>query len=153
MKNVLFVCSGNTCRSPIAQGLLREKVVNDAELKGQVFVGSCGLGAFFGDPAQPNAIEAAAKLGADITAHRSTRFGDVMFDSYDLILTMTKAQKDLMVTHAKEYADKIFSLSEYISDGADFTNVADPFGGDIDAYDKCAAQLNDLVEKLVFKLK
>jgi len=75
MKQALFVCTGNTCRSPMAEGICRAL----AEEKGwSIQAVSCGLAAFPGDPAAPYAVEAARKYGADLTMHRSRPLSPTM---------------------------------------------------------------------------
>ena len=87
MKTVVFVCTGNTCRSPMAAGLfhvlLRQNGVTD------VAVTSCGTGAFPGMPPTDQAVTAAAEYGADISDHRSRPLSSYLLAEGDLFVCMT----------------------------------------------------------------
>ena len=110
MQRILFVCTGNTCRSPMAAGLfakiLQEKGVTGVEIT------SAGLVAVDGAPASAEAIEAMRRAGVDLTGHRARRLTREMALAADLVLTMTRRQKEAVLALAPEAGEKIFTLTE-----------------------------------------
>jgi protein-tyrosine-phosphatase len=93
-KKVLFVCTGNTCRSPMAEGLLKRMA---QENRIPLEVQSAGLAAFAGVPATPEAIEACREKGVDISSHLSQPLNKTLVTESDLILTMTGKHKEMIV--------------------------------------------------------
>ena len=143
--NILFVCTGNTCRSPMVESFVR-KIIIQNKLEGFA-VRSAGLYAYEGEPASENAVEAAKKYGCDISSHRSLPIDIDLVNQSDLILTMTPAHKQVLSSVAD---GKVFTFGEYVGSDDD---IADPFGGDLDEYIRCADTLYKFSELLVDKLK
>ena len=135
---VLFVCTGNTCRSPMAEGIFNS-LSEGAESRGLFATGA---------RVSENAIKAMEKLGIDISAHISTRLTFADLEESELVLTMTKAHKDAIVSIVPSMDEKVFTLGEYV--GGD--DVSDPFGSDEAVYETCAKQLYEYIEKVVEKL-
>ncbi len=136
--NVIFVCTGNTCRSPMAEALLRKKT--DAHA-----VSSAGLSVLFAAPAAENALAVMKEYGHDISAHRSRQLTAEMVNDADLLLTMTDTHRDILCSLFPEAKEKTFSLAEYAAHPGQ--NIADPFGGDIEIYRTCAAEIAALIEE------
>ena len=136
----VFVCTGNTCRSPMAAGvarvlLARQLGVEVQDLAGRgVEVASAGLHAAEGSPASPEAVIAAAELGADIAGHRSRRATSELIQSADLVFCMTEHHVEQAVQLAPRAAQRIVRL-----DPVD--DVSDPFGGDVREYRDAADQI------------
>ncbi len=141
---ILFVCTGNTCRSPMAEGFMN-KLAKENGLEAEA--ASAGIFAESGAAATEEAVEAAARFGVDISSHKASLLNDDLIKYSDLILTMTESHKQLLFPLASE---KIFTLNEYAGIGG---NIPDPFGGDIDEYVETAEHIMDAVEKTVKKLK
>lgn len=136
---ITFICTGNTCRSAMAQGICR-KTLADRGLEGFT-VKSCGLAAFPGDNASPNAIKAAKKLGADISDHRATPISTYILDETDVAVCMTQGHKAAVMSVGPKCRVLVPE-----------SGISDPYGGDESVYDKCAAQLKVYIEKLIDSL-
>lgn len=156
MKSVLFVCTGNTCRSPMAAALLKHY----AQQAGmEVRVASAGLGAFTGDSASEHAQAAMAELGLDLTDHRSRKFHPALAEEFDLILVMTENHRRHLLQTAPELGPKVFLLGEYsrmVRSGEELTEqeakvyeIADPFGQSLDVYRKVRDDIARAVQGIV----
>jgi len=129
----VFVCTGNTCRSPIAAGVARVLLakrlgVSVAELASQgVEVVSAGLYAMEGDHASPEAVVAAAEFGAEIAAHRSRKATSELIQSADMVFCMTQHHVEQAVQLAPQAASRIVRLDPR-------GDVPDPIGGSVGDY-------------------
>ncbi|MBE7053900.1 MAG: low molecular weight protein arginine phosphatase [Ruminococcaceae bacterium] len=142
---VLFVCTGNTCRSAMCEGIFKHIAKKD-----NIEVTSAGLGAIKGDAASENAVLALSDLGIDISNHKSKPLtnGDV-FDA-DLVLCMTKMHSNIIKQSCQSEKDKVFTLYEY----ATGTNkdVKDPYGTNLESYKQCAKDLKELLKSVYEKV-
>lgn len=136
--NVLFVCTGNTCRSPLAKVLL-ERMVSEKGIE-NVNVDSCGLSAYPGCPASENSAMIAPEFGCSLNFHVAKQFDDSLGDWADVIITMSGSHKAVIDGFFEKYADKTYVLGEGISD---------PYGGDLEEYRVCAGQIESELKKLV----
>jgi len=144
--NILMVCTGNTCRSPMAQALLEQKC-NERGL--DVYVSSAGISTADGLLASNNAVIAVGELECDISLHTSREITSADINSADIILTMTEAQRDAIRVGLGE--DKVHTIGEFI--GTPEVEVCDPFGEDIDVYRECAMQLDEMLEEVADRLE
>ena len=149
---VLVVCTGNTCRSPMAELLLKQILaerlgvsIDELPTHG-VTVQSAGLAAGPGAPASAPAVEVMAQKGLDLKSHTSQPVTDAMLTAADLILTMTGQHRDAILAHRPELADRVRLLCR---DGSD---VSDPIGGPLELYQTCATQIESELRQWVEEL-
>jgi len=141
---ILFVCSGNTCRSPMALALARE-LARRNNLKNIEF-GSAGLTAFDGAPISSLANEVLKKRGIDFSFHRAKSLEKKEIEEADLILTMTKAQKEEILRRFPQAASKTKMLMEYAGLGEE--NILDPIGGTLKDYEACANKIEKALRQI-----
>lgn len=135
---IVFLCTGNTCRSPMAAALFT-KLLADRRKTGYT-VKSCGLAAFGGDTATEHAIEVMKENGINLGNHRATSANMLLLDSAELIVCMTEAHKHTLIK-AGISPDKISVM-----------NIPDPFGGTLDDYRECAEKIKTELVKIYEKL-
>lgn len=147
-KNILFVCTGNSCRSPMAEGLLKKMLGNDKYIK----VESAGVATFDGMPATKETIAVLEKEGIIISDHRSRRLTDEMIKESDLILVMESYQKQHILNRVLSAEKRIFLLREFDNEYSGDLNIPDPIGAQIDVYERVFKIIKNAVERLVLKL-
>lgn len=146
---ILFVCTGNTCRSPMAESLMRRKLArrldcSDDDLLDHGFsVMSAGLAAHRGSPASPEAVELLEEDGIDLRGHESQMLTKSLVEQSDRIVTMTRSHRDAILSNMPEFAHKVRVLSP---SGRD---IADPIGGGEQEYRDCMAEISDHLDALV----
>jgi protein-tyrosine-phosphatase len=145
IQHVLFVCTGNICRSPLAESLL-ERALKDRGL--DVEVTSAGTGAWDGAPASEGAYLVGLERGLDLSGHRARLLTRELVDEADLILTMARHHRARVDELGGE--GKVFVLGEYAGKGDD--EVSDPFGGDLTVYRDTAQELEALAEAVADRL-
>lgn len=150
MKQILIVCTGNTCRSSMAEYILRH-LLHKSGLDQQYDVHSAGTSVFMSRAASYNAVAALEEMGIDLSMHKSRQVSEQMVENADIILTMTAAHRDHLLRVKPDAADRIFTLKEYCC--GTYGDISDPFGGDLEEYRSCRDEIAECLVKLVEKLK
>jgi len=142
-KTVIFVCTGNVCRSPMAAGLFYDKLVRE-KAEGSVRVRSAGTWALEGQSASAYALQVMAERNLDISVHHGRNLKQADVDEADLILVMTLRHKEAIVQDFQHSDDKVHLLTAMAGPPYD---IQDPYGGSIVEYRRTATELADLVER------
>ena len=146
--NILFVCTGNTCRSPMAEALMKEI----AEEKGlDIKVKSAGTFALDGQEASEEAIQVMEEEGIDISNHRANIIHRNLVEEADLILTMSRSHKQQLLSKYDFIKGKVFTLKEYAHSQEE--DIEDPFGRGIEAYRLAKAEIKEALKKVAAKLE
>ncbi|GAE27224.1 low molecular weight protein tyrosine phosphatase [Halalkalibacter wakoensis JCM 9140] len=144
MKKVLFVCTGNTCRSPMAEALLRSKFGETVQVK------SAGVQAYPNSPASEGTKAVLAEKGIEFD-HLSQPVTDELLHWADIVLTMTNSHKEMIKIFYPHVNEKLFTLKEYVDPQSDDIDIADPIGGPIEAYRQTAEQIEQCLKKASHK--
>nr|WP_106783517.1 low molecular weight protein arginine phosphatase [Lysinibacillus timonensis] len=142
--NIYFICTGNTCRSPMAEAILRSKKLPNVQVK------SAGIYAMEGGEISENSRAVLTRENIYFD-HTTSQVNPMDIDWADLILTMTLAHKDMILHSFPNAARKTFTLKEYVTPYSS-KDVSDPFGGDIYTYSQTYEELKKLIDELEFKI-
>ena len=142
--NIYYICTGNTCRSPMAQAILHSHNKDGMDVR------SAGIYAMDGGDISENAKRVIRDANIDFT-HFSRQVHEEDVRWANLILTMTTAHKQLVMQAFPFAADKIFTLKEYVRPFGSH-DVSDPFGGNVHMYRQTFQELNLLTHDLLTKL-
>ncbi len=133
---IVLVCTGNTCRSPMAEALLKEQLRLKFGNDDAVQVLSAGVAAGQGSMASPQAVQVMEDRGLDLTGHSSRPLDDAVMNVADLVLTMTRGHQAAILAAWPDMHDRVFTLRR---DGGD---ISDPIGMSAEVYEACAAQID-----------
>ncbi|WCJ60866.1 ribose 5-phosphate isomerase B [Fontisphaera persica] len=146
MKTVLFVCTGNICRSPMAEGLLRYLTRE----RGGYRAMSCGLGTLEGQPPSAHAVRAMADLGIDISHQRSQPISAALVDQADVIVGMTRSHVEQVLLLYPQAAEKTFLLREFDDSLPNHQkDIADPIGMPYEVYVECRRQIEQGIRAML----
>ena len=140
--NVLFVCTGNTCRSPMAEALFNS-VSNDDNHKAF----SRGISVFFPQPISKKALTVLNKMGIDARDKYSQQISEEDLKKADLVLTMTSSHKMFLKSSFPAYRDKIYSLKEKAY-GKE-SDIEDPYGQSEEVYLRCLREITEAINEII----
>ncbi len=141
MNHILFVCTGNTCRSPMAEAMLRSMNIPGVEVK------SAGIFAENGSYASTNAMKVLNEYHIPHN-HQSSQLTEGLVNWADYILTMTTGHKQAVAGSFPRAIEKTFTLKEFAKiDG--YQDIADPYGGSVETYRRAFLQIKEAVEKSI----
>lgn len=138
MKKILFVCNGNTCRSPMAVSIFKN-LLNDKKIRNKYVIHSAGINAGNNLPMNDNAIKALKTLNIKVFPHSSMRLDEKDLESSNIVITMTTEQKEFLSNYKNVYSIKELTSGE---------DILDPFGEDFECYLKVCQKLIDSIEKI-----
>lgn len=144
---IMFICTGNICRSAMAHWLLKKKL-EERNIK-NVEVYSAGIYAVEGDTSTYEAIEVMEEYGVDLKKHRATKVQNSNIKDMDIILCMTLSHKRDLIYMYPELKEKIYTLKEYVKDEKNGVEIRDPWGYDIVTYRFCASEIDACLDKLI----
>lgn len=149
---IMFICTGNICRSAMAEGMMKKKI---EDRKIEVDVYSCGIYAETGDYATYNAIEAVKEYGVDISSHRATNIRESQIEEMDVILCATVSHRQSVLYLYPRLEGKVYTMKEYagIDENGKDLDIRDPWGYDENVYCRCALEIEGCLEKIVDKLE
>lgn len=142
--SVLFVCTANICRSPMAAALLLARLQKERTDWQEWQINSAGTWALEGEMAAKNSRLVMAERGLDISAHRAQTVTAKMLNRYKLILTMEPGQKEALQVEFPTIANRVFLLSEM---EGELSAVADPYGGPVEGYRETAEKIDQILAR------
>ncbi len=146
---VLFVCTGNVCRSSMAKALFNDKSKKLGENE-QWIAHSAGTWAMENQPASDHAITAMRERGIDLTAHRGHQITGDDLEKADTVVVMTQSHREALAAEFPQHKNKIHLMSEIDNLMYD---IADPYGGILSEYELCARKLEEMIERGYERIK
>ncbi|NMB09753.1 MAG: low molecular weight protein arginine phosphatase [Tissierellia bacterium] len=140
--NILFICTGNTCRSPMAEYIFNKRV-QDIKDK-NIVAKSCGILAK-GEKITENSVHVMNEIDIDIKGYKSKNWSEEIFDWADIILAMGRSHINFVKNHG--YKNKVYMLREFAI--GEEGEILDPYGMDLNQYRKCRDELIFLIDKIL----
>lgn len=145
----LFVCTGNTCRSPMAEGMFRKMLADKLQCDQEdlaeqgYLVLSAGIAAAEGNPAASEAIQLLETEGIDISSHTSRQLTESLLDQADVVMTLTRGHRNAILTSRPDLEESVRLLSPSGQD------ISDPIGGGMSEYATCKVEIEQALNELI----
>ncbi len=145
--NILFVCTGNTCRSAMAEEMLRTML----KRKGMTgfHIRSAGIAALPGEKASPPAVAVLKEAGMDLSGHRSSPLNEKLLKEADVILAMTEGNKAAVLSRYPFVRERVHTLKEYA--GVSGRDILDPYGRPVDVYRRTREEIRNALGEIIEK--
>ncbi|MGH8018230.1 MAG: low molecular weight protein arginine phosphatase [Opitutaceae bacterium] len=148
---VLFMCTANTCRSPMAAALLQHALAAEDEPLRSIQVVSAGVSALDGYPPAANTIQALRKVGIPLDRHRSRRITQEMLDSSLAVFCMTEAHRAMLELQYDTSQTQVHLMGEFMQN--EDRDIPDPFGSNLQAYETCRDNMVEAIPSIVSYLR
>jgi len=148
IKKILVACTGNACRSPMAEGFLREELSQNEGF----IVKSAGISAADGMRPTPYAVDVMKNEGIDISGYLSSHLSEQFAKAADIILVMTKTHKDIIASIMPDVKDKIYLYNEFANLDNN-TDIEDPIGKPLLVYEDVCNKIKEASQQIVIRLK
>ncbi len=146
---IMFVCTGNICRSAMAEVMLRKMAEEEGK---NIEIYSCGTTAYTGDTSTEEAIQVMKENQINLEKHRATNIKESKIEEMDVILCATTAHKKIVINQYPELKEKVYTIKEYAEEGTKDLDIADPWGYSIQVYRQCAEEIKENLKKIIKKV-
>lgn len=148
---IMFICTGNICRSAMAHIMLESRAKEENK---NIEVYSCGVYAHNGDRPTEEAISVLKTIyNVDLKNHRATNIANSQIEEMDVILCATTAHKNNVLNQYPELQGKVYTMKEYAGYPSNDIDIKDPWGCSYETYRRCAKEIADVIEKILFNIK
>ncbi|UCD71754.1 MAG: low molecular weight protein arginine phosphatase [Syntrophobacterales bacterium] len=147
IERILFVCTGNICRSPMAEGLMIERLRHEGEQAQSV--SSAGIFANPGNIPDPFAVQVAREEGVDISRHRARMVNSDNLSWADIVLVMESGQRGFISMAFPHQSAKVVLLGNFSRSQGGGGEIADPYGSSLDVYRTCFEEIREAIDGLI----
>jgi len=145
---VVFVCTANICRSPMAEALFRHALDGAGDSMHSISASSAGVSAIDDLPASANSVEAMRKVGLQLSDHRSRHLTQAMVSKALVVFCMTESHRDIIHLQYRKQPTRLHLMREFMTDTND-REIPDPFGGNLRTYESCRDSMVEAIPSLL----